>query len=468
MRPTRPTTLIIAAALAARALQPASRPGAHRASPSAPGRGVRVAQPRLARLDAATLTRDVRVVLPQRPLLTAAEERVLGAASCRLVDIEEIRDAERARLGREPTRSEWAAAAGYDDDKDLKAARHRLGAARDELISRNRRLVLSVANRYRCAGLDFDDLVAEGTYGLAKAARRYDPARGCRFSTYAVWWIRQSIAHAVGHQGRTIRLPAHVHEKLRAMRRHREAVFEATGVEATDDDVAAALELDPKKVRRLRLAIAEVGSIDGFVTRGGSPKGSEAGGGGSVNAPRAADLLADPTQRPDADAEARLMRRTVARAIGGLDDRERAIVVARYGLEGAKPSTLQEIGTAHGITRERTRQIERHALLKLRVLATAADFLIPGESEDSRRARRRADAVKEREARRAPPCRCRDVRVGDRLREIAGGRACEVLEIKKGGWLVVRWEDGDDGPKFVRPSLFFSPRESDDDVPGRR
>merc|ERR1719359_337463 len=187
------------------------------------------------------------------------------------------------------------------------ADRARMRACRDELIARNLRLVLSVAGRYKPQpGLEFDDLVAEGNFGLAKAAARFDPGRGFRFSTYAVWWIRQAISHAVGHDARAIRLPAHVHDKLRRMRRLREEYREAHGRDPDDRHVAAALGIDHTKVRALGRAAREVASLDASaLLRGGPRKGS---GAAERFAPRAADLLADETQAPERHADAALAR----------------------------------------------------------------------------------------------------------------------------------------------------------------
>ena len=172
--------------------------------------------PRTTKLDAATLARRRERREALKPLLTWPEEQRLGRECRRLAALEDVRAREGARLRRAPTRGEWAAAANYSSEAALRADRARMRACRDELIARNLRLVLSVAGRYKPQpGLEFDDLVAEGNFGLAKAAARFDPGRGFRFSTYAVWWIRQAISHAVGHDARAIRLPAHVHDKLR-------------------------------------------------------------------------------------------------------------------------------------------------------------------------------------------------------------------------------------------------------------
>ena len=245
---------------------------------------------------AATVQRRPRQV--NRPLLTWAEEKQLGRECQRLAGLETIRVAEAERLEREPTRCEWAKAANYTSENDMKADRLRMRACRDELISRNLRLVLSVAGRYaRQPGLDFDDLVAEGNFGLAKAAARFDPEKGFRFSTYAVWWIRQAVSHAIGHDARTIRLPAHVHDKLRRMRRLREDFRAEHGRDPEHEEVAAGLGMDPSKVKRIARAAREVVSTDGSASRGGPSKGS---GAAERTAPRVADLLADETQSPDA------------------------------------------------------------------------------------------------------------------------------------------------------------------------
>ncbi|CAH0375410.1 unnamed protein product, partial [Pelagomonas calceolata] len=238
--------------------------------------------PRTTKLDAATLARRRERREALKPLLTWPEEQRLGRECRRLAALEDVRAREGARLRRAPTRGEWAAAANYSSEAALRADRARMRACRDELIARNLRLVLSVAGRYKPQpGLEFDDLVAEGNFGLAKAAARFDPGRGFRFSTYAVWWIRQAISHAVGHDARAIRLPAHVHDKLRPalrrMRRLREEYREAHGRDPDDRHVAAALGIDHTKVRALGRAAREVASLDASaLLRGGPRKGSGA------------------------------------------------------------------------------------------------------------------------------------------------------------------------------------------------
>ena len=410
--------------------------------------------PRTTKLDAATLARRRERREALKPLLTWPEEQRLGRECRRLAALEDVRAREGARLRRAPTRGEWAAAANYSSEAALRADRARMRSCRDELIARNLRLVLSVAGRYKPQpGLEFDDLVAEGNFGLAKAAARFDPGRGFRFSTYAVWWIRQAISHAVGHDARAIRLPAHVHDKLRRMRRLREEYREAHGRDPDDRHVAAALGIDHTKVRALGRAAREVASLDASaLLRGGPRKGS---GAAERFAPRAADLLADETQAPERHADAALARDALAQVLAeGLGARERDVVAARFGLDGRPPRNLAQIGAAYGLTRERIRQIERAALYKLRMphrarkLAPHAD--LPAAP------RRRTPAAP------GPPtavarCACRDVSIGDRL--VAAddaGRACVVRQIKKGGWLVVSWED-EPGRAFARPSAFRLP-----------
>lgn len=402
---------------------------------------------------AATVQRRPRQV--NRPLLTWAEEKQLGRECQRLAGLETIRVAEAERLEREPTRCEWAKAANYTSENDMKADRLRMRACRDELISRNLRLVLSVAGRYaRQPGLDFDDLVAEGNFGLAKAAARFDPEKGFRFSTYAVWWIRQAVSHAIGHDARTIRLPAHVHDKLRRMRRLREDFRAEHGRDPEHEEVAAGLGMDPSKVKRIARAAREVVSTDGSASRGGPSKGS---GAAERTAPRVADLLADETQSPEVPVERMLARAALDRVLAeGLEARERDVVSERFGLNGKAPKNLAQIGEAYGLTRERIRQIERAALYKLRMPHRVRELAPHIDLPSPKRAAKVAGPP--------PPaarCHCRDVEKGDRLVAAdAEGRACRVRAVKRGGWLVVEWEDEPGREAFARPSAFVLPQKA--------
>ena len=439
-----------------------------RTAPVAPHRVLTPAHARAEQLRRATALRGLatreqeRVYLPERaaePLLSLDEEVALATEVQALVALRAKRSELKAALGREPSGGEWANATGYANYGALRTHMGHMKACREELIQRNLRLVLSVAKRYGDCGLAFTDLCQEGNFGLAKACDRFDPSKGFRFSTYAVWWIRQAVAHAVAHQSRTIRLPTHVHEKLRRMKKHKVALEKQTGRDATDDEIAREMSLDADKLRRLRRAARGTVSTDVDAENLGSRRGAAPGNGrrgaSYASGAQLADLLHDATQHPERDAAESLLKDEVRRMLDDdLEDREEDVLNRHFGLDGRRPETLAEIAVRFDLTRERIRQIEKSAFAKLRQphrsqrLAPHYDELYAG----GRRAREDADPATPR------ACRCSDVDVGETVVARHSGRRAVVAEVKKGGWLVVRWDDAPDDEVFVRPSNFLRPR----------
>ncbi len=227
-------------------------------------------------------------------------------------------------------------------------------AARQHMIEANLRLVVSIARRYLGRGLSFSDLVQEGNFGLMRATQKFDYHRGNKFSTYATWWIRQSITRALADKGRTVRLPVHIVERLSAIKRTAGELRQELGREPTHEEIATAVGVTDNDLRNL-LDVAETPlSLDATVE-------SESD---------SADLWAvvtDPLQPSPFDVVYQRMRlRNVAEAICDLPERERSVIVLRYGLDGREPWTLGEIGQHFDISRERVRQIEAKALERLR------------------------------------------------------------------------------------------------------
>ncbi|KAH8092808.1 sigma-70 [Aureococcus anophagefferens] len=378
-----------------------------RTAPVAPHRVSTPAHARAEQLRRATALRGLatreqeRVYLPERaaePLLSLDEEVALATEVQALVALRAKRSELKAALGREPSGGEWANATGYANYGALRTRMGHMKACREELIQRNLRLVLSVAKRYGDCGLAFTDLCQEGNFGLAKACDRFDPSKGFRFSTYAVWWIRQAVAHAVAHQSRTIRLPTHAHEKLRRMKKHKVALEKQTGRDATDDEIAREMSLDADKLRRLRRAARGTVSTDVDAENLGSRRGAAPGNGrrgaSYASGAQLADLLHDATQHPERDAAESLLKDEVRRMLDDdLEDREEDVLNRHFGLDGRRPETLAEIAVRFDLTRERIRQIEKSAFAKLRQphrsrrLAPHYDELYAG----GRRAREDAD-----------------------------------------------------------------------------
>mmetsp|Transcript_1254 Transcript_1254/g.3779 ORF Transcript_1254/g.3779 Transcript_1254/m.3779 type:complete len:464 (-) Transcript_1254:22-1413(-) len=392
---------------------------------------------------------------PTERLLTFDEERLLGKQCRRLVALRDSRAQLVARLGREPSAEEWAFAVGYDSAKALKRDKWQMQTCRDELIRRNRGLVRSVVNKYPpVVGLSFYDLFQEGSFGLAQAVDRFDPDKGFRFSTYAVWWIRQAISHAINHQGRTIRLPTHVHDTLREIKRYRERVVNDRGFDATDAELSAHLGKDVGKIRRIRKAALEVASTDHAFLADAKTKGGEPAPSATVR-----EILADTTQKPAEAADRLFLREKLDEVMEeALEGREREVVTAHFGLNGEKPLSYLEIAEGYALSKERVRQIERSALYKLRqpqrqrLLKAHTDFPVDETHAESVARKRR-----EQEAKGQPVCRCRDVGAGHRLTEVDSDRVALVEEVKKGGWLLVRYDDAPEDAVFVRPSVFLRP-----------
>ena len=298
-------------------------------------------------------------------LLNKNEEIILAREIQVLVQYESIRDALEAEGHRPPTYAEWAAA--IDPQLtiiDLKKQIRRSLRAKAALTESNVRLVVSIAKRYQRRGLSLQDLAQEGILGLTRACDKFDPERGFRFSTYASWWIKQSILRAISDQGRTIRLPVHIHDRLNTLRRQQFALSSELGREATVQELAERLNMTPEKVMFLQRVSNPAVSMEQQVTSS-KTKGSAAGVGGAEGL-IVADMVGDPEAQPDEQAGVQMLKDDMSRLICTLNAREQAVIRMRYGLDDGRAKTLEEIGLRFSVTRERIRQIEGRALHKLR------------------------------------------------------------------------------------------------------
>lgn len=225
--------------------------------------------------------------------------------------------------------------------------------ARAQLINSNLRLVVSIARRYQGHGLSLLDLIQEGSLGLMRAVDKFDPSRGLKFSTYATYWIRQSVGRAIADQSRTVRLPVHLGERLARLARARQQLMQNLDREPTTEELAGALGLTPEQVSRAEQAAMTPASLDEAHTEDGS---------GTL-----AEVIADPLQPSPLEAVSHeLLRNDLREALAHLTPRERNIIQLRYGLGGGTALTLEQIGKHLNLTRERVRQLEGEALKKLR------------------------------------------------------------------------------------------------------
>ncbi|MEM6449919.1 MAG: RNA polymerase sigma factor, RpoD/SigA family [Cyanobacteria bacterium P01_D01_bin.105] len=293
------------------------------------------------------------------PLLKPEEEIELARQVRIIVDLEERADSLEETLQRRPTLAELATSFSCSEPH-LKQKLRKARAAKRRMIRSNLRLVVSIAKRYLNRGVPFLDLIQEGALGLNRAAEKFDPDKGYKFSTYAYWWIRQGITRTIANDARTIRLPIHIVEKLNKLKKASRELRKELQRTPTEAEIAAALDMTPEQLRVLQQVQRKSLSLNHRVGKGEDTELLE--------------LLEDgKSLSPESKISETMMRQEISDVLTEvLSEREKDIIALRYGLTTGETHTLEEVGRIFQLSRERVRQIQTKAMRKLRRPQVAA------------------------------------------------------------------------------------------------
>jgi RNA polymerase sigma factor (RpoD-like family) len=288
------------------------------------------------------------------PLLTAQEEIELAYEVKFLSDCEEKQQQLHRQLERTPSKAELAKEIGLDNERQLDQRLYRGRLAKRKMISSNLRLVVSIAKHYLNRGVPFLDLIQEGAIGLNRAAEKFDPNKGYKFSTYAYWWIRQAITRTIANDARTIRLPIHIVEKLNKLKKAQRVLKQRLQRNPSEAELAKEMDIAPQALHQLLQLRRQSLSLNHRVGKGEDTELLE--------------LLEDTNlQLPEDKMNESMRQQEIVSVLSDvLSEREQQVISLRYGLVCSRPHTLEEVGSIFDLSRERVRQIQTKAMRKLR------------------------------------------------------------------------------------------------------
>ncbi|AKG20600.1 RNA polymerase sigma factor, RpoD/SigA family [Calothrix sp. 336/3] len=285
------------------------------------------------------------------PLLTREQEIVFGKQVQQMMNLIEAKEALAKTLHREPTIEEWADNV-RSTETDVNQTVQQGKRAKQKMIEANLRLVVAIAKKYQKRNMEFLDLIQEGTLGLERGVEKFDPTRGYKFSTYAYWWIRQAITRAIAQQGRTIRLPIHITEKLNKIKKVQRELAQKFGRSPTPAEIAKELELEPTQIREYLNMARQPVSLD---VRVGDNQDTEL-----------QEMLEDDGPSPEYYTTQEFLRQDLNNLLAELTPQQREVLALRFGLLDGNELSLAKVGERLNLSRERVRQLEHQALAHLR------------------------------------------------------------------------------------------------------